>query len=474
MELRLNRSGTGRIFDKQLPVFNIFYPSQHDFQNGDVFIDGISALQDNDFSQTKSVALYFHFPFCDTICNFCPFTRGKYADHQIITDYLAALVKEVRAKNSTGKLFALPVSAIFVGGGTPSLLTADEIRVFGRLIHENFNLAGLHEFSFECEVKSVTEEKVVALKDIGVTNARFGLQTFDPYWRDMFDLTASLQQIYAAAALFGQHIRHTSFDILYGMNGQTPEMFERDLEQAVNVGNSLIDVYPLDNVVTQTRLHEKTKAAGLAPLTADMRHEMNAMLRSFMKSRSFLPHNGHGYVRVTKAECDRDPVVTRDYSFDYHNHVYGYHGFEVVGFGVNAISILREKVLTNPNNRRSYIEQLMKNGQVSSQLSRHAREIDASRSLVTRLPYHGHVLRSGIDWDHMPAETLSALHQLYDVGLVEDRGPEILLTRRGWEWYVNLMYFMMPRSQRQILDGFIVHSLGQPGRELTTSQVVFS
>lgn len=76
MELRLNKSGTGRIFDKQLPVFNIFYPSQHDIQNGDVFIDGISALQDNDFSQTRSVALSFHFPFCDTICNFCPFTRG--------------------------------------------------------------------------------------------------------------------------------------------------------------------------------------------------------------------------------------------------------------------------------------------------------------------------------------------------------------------------------------------------------------
>ncbi|MCA3555978.1 radical SAM protein [Aestuariivirga sp.] len=474
MDLRLNRTGAGRIFDKQLPVFNIFYPSQHDLEHGDVFTDGICAVQDNDFSQTKSVALYFHFPFCDTICNFCPFTRGKYTDHQIITDYLAALCKEVRSKNATGKLFTLPVSAIFVGGGTPSLLTAEEIRVFGQLVHQNFNLAGLREFSFECEVKSVTEDKVIALRDIGVTNARFGLQTFDPYWRDMFDLTASIEQIYAAAALFERHIRYTSFDILYGMNGQSPEMFERDLEKAVDVGNSLIDVYPLDNVVTQTRLHEKTKAAGHAPLTAEMRHEMNGMLRAFMRSRGFLPHNGHGYVQASKTECDRDPVVTRDYTFDYHNHVYGYHGFEVVGFGVNAISILKEKVLTNPNNRRSYIDQLMKNGQVSTQLSRHSREVDASRSLVTRLPYHGYVSRAEVDWDRMPAETLSALHQLYDAGLVEDCGPEILLTRQGWEWYVNLMYFMMPLSQRKILDGFIVHSLGQPGRELTTSQVVFS
>lgn len=474
MELRLNASGKGRVFDKQLPVFNIFYPSQHDLDNGDVFTDGIATLRQNDFSETRSVALYFHFPFCDTICNFCPFTRGKYAEHQIITDYLAALCQEVQAKNSGGKLLALPVSAIFVGGGTPSLLTAQEIHIFGQLLRQNFNLSGLREFSFECEVKSVTEEKVIALQEIGVTNARFGLQTFDPYWRDMFDLTATLDQVHAAAALFGKHIRHTSFDILYAMNGQTLAMFERDIERAVKVGNNLIDVYPLDNVVTQPRLHEKTRSAGHAPLTADTRHEMNVMLRAMMKSHGFLPHNGHGYVRATAAELERDPVVTREYSFDYHNHVYGYHGFEVVGFGVNAISILRGKVLTNPNNRRSYIDQLAKGGQISAQLSRHSPEVDASRSLVTRLPYHGHVLRSEVDWERMPRETMSALHDLHDAGLIEDSGPEIVLTRRGWEWYVNLMYYLMPSSQRRILDGFIVHSLGQPGRELTTAQVVFS
>lgn len=473
MDLILNRSGSGPIFDKQLPVFNIFYPSQADGEHGDVYEDGIASIRSMDFSRTKSVALYFHFPFCETICNFCPFTRGKYSDHKVISEYLEALCREIELKNVFGKLKELPVQAIFVGGGTPSLLEADEILKFGRALHDNFNLEKLKEFSFECEVKSVTEEKVKALKEIGVTNARFGLQTFDSYWREMFDLTASLEQIQTASDLFSSNIKYTSFDILYAMNGHTMEQFERDLERAVGMGNHLVDVYPVDNVVTQPKLHEKTKRAGHAPLTADTRFAMNNFLRDYMKKQGFLPHNGHGYVRASEEELRADPVVTRSYSFEYHNHIYGYQGYDVVGFGVNAISILRGTVLSNPNNRRAYVDQVLKTGTLDTQFSRHSVGIDASRPLVTRLAYHGHVDRSLIDWDEVPEETMKALEDLYDVGLVQDAGSEIVLTRSGWQWYVNIMYYMMPASQKLLLDGFIVHHLGQRGREMTKEQVVF-
>ncbi len=473
MELVLNKSGRGFAFDKQLPVFNIFYPSQADGEN-DVFCDGISEIRKTDFSRTRSVALYFHFPFCDTICNFCPFTRGKYSDHSVITEYLKALIREIQLKNETGVLRQLPVGAIFVGGGTPSLLEADEIREFGAAIAENFDLSRLTEFSFECEVKSVTPEKVVALRDIGVTNARFGLQTFDPYWRDMFDLTASLDQIHHASELFAAHIKYTSFDILYAMNGHTMEQFERDLSSAVAMGNHLVDVYPVDNVVTQPKLHEKTKQAGHLPLSANTRFEMNRFLRRYMKDHGFLPHNGHGYVRATKQELLEDPVVTRSYSFEYHNHIYGYEGFDVVGFGVNAISILRQTVLSNPNNRRSYVDSLLKRSVVDTQRSQHSAEIAASRPLVTRLAYHGHIDRGMIDWSNISDETLRSLGDLYEADLVTDRANEIVLTRRGWEWYVNIMYYMMPQSQKDLLDGFIVHHLSQKGREMTKEQIIFA
>lgn len=474
MELTLNPPHLpGRAFDRQVPVFNIYYPFQWDGEQGDVFTDGVAAFGQVDISAIRSVALYFHFPFCETICNFCPFTRGKFSDHQIITDYLDALIREIQAKAAEVDFHKLKVASIFVGGGTPSLLTAEEIRHFGAALHANFDLSGLREFAFECEVKSVTADKVLALRDIGVTNARYGLQTFDPYWREMFDLTATLDQIHAANDLFTSMLPHTSFDILYAMNGHTPEAFLADLDKATSMGNTLIDVYPIDNVVTQVKLHAKMAEQGLRPTTADERFEMNSVLRDAMRSRGFLPHNGHGYVRADAAELERNPVVTETYTFDYHDHIYGHADMAVVGFGVNAISILPGTILANTSNRRAYISDLMQRGTVKTQISRHGPEIDASRPVVTRLAYHGVLEKDRVRWGDMPQECLTALAEFEVAGLIRDAGDTYRITRLGWDWYVNMMYYAMPRSQRAILDGFIIHCLRQPGRELLTEQVEF-
>ncbi|MGY6645997.1 MAG: radical SAM protein [Salinarimonas sp.] len=474
MKLTLNPSHLpGRAFDRQIPVFNIYYPFQWDANSGDVFVDGISALSEIDLSEIDSVALYFHFPFCETICNFCPFTRGKYQGHQIISDYLAALIKEIKLKSERINLQDLKVRSIFVGGGTPSLLMADEICRFGAALHEHFDLSLLREFAFECEVKSVTADKVAALRDIGVTNARYGLQTFDPFWRNMFDLTASLDQIQAANELFNKMLPYSSFDILYGMNGQTTDAFLADLDKAAAMGNALVDVYPIDNVVTQIKLHKKLEAAGFTSKTADERFDMNRLLRSVMREHGFLPHNGHGYVRVDADELARDPIVTDTYTFDYHDHIYGHADTAVVGFGVNAISILPQTVLKNTGNRRKYIVDMHENGSVQAQISRHDRAIDASRPVVTRLAYHGILEKDRVRWNEVPRECILALHEFADAGLIQDFGDSWRITRSGWEWYVNMIYYAMPESQKAILDAFIIHCLQQPGRVLTADQIEF-
>jgi len=472
MDIKLDLSGRHPAFDKQFPIFNIFYPMQVD-KKGDIFLNGFPEFKTTNFDQTKSAALYFHFPFCETICNFCPFTRGKYQDHKTITNYLMALIREIEIKSELNDLKKIPVNSIFVGGGTPSLLNANEIYLFGETIQKYFDLSRLKEFSFECEVKSVTEDKVIALRDIGVTNGRFGLQSFSPFWREMFDLTARLDQIYHTVELFKKYLPKTSFDILYAMNGHTIADLEADLALAITMGNDLIDVYPIDNVVTQIKLHEKTKSANLPPLTADYRYSMNMYLRDYMREHGFLPHNGHGYVRSDSLELKSNPTVTRSYTFEYHNHVYGYDHYEVVGFGVNAISILHGKVITNPNNRNKYVHKMREGKELDILVSRHDQEIDASRGLVTRLPYHGYARKDEIDWSYIPQSTRDALEAFQEAGLVIDQGDELVTTELGWRWYVNMMYVAMPASQRKVLNASVVHRLRQEGRELMAEQIVF-
>ncbi len=463
------------LFDRQLPVFNIYYPLQWDSDKGDIFGNAVEQFKIVDFSNIQSHALYFHFPFCETICNFCPFTRGKFSDPQIIDDYLTALIREIELKSIEIPFKKFLVKAIFVGGGTPSLLTSKQMHKFGNALNKFFDLSKLEEFSFECEVKSVTEEKVQALRDIGVTNARFGLQSFNPYWRDIFDLTATLEQIHKACDLFNKYIPQTSFDILYAMNGHSNEEFLEDLEKASNMGNNLIDVYPIDNVVTQIKLHKKLKSLGHQPLSADKRFEMNQNLRDFMHKKGFLPHNGHGYIRVSKEELERNPVITNSYSFKYHDHVYGHTNTSVIGFGVNAISILPQKILTNTNNRKEYINNIIKQDEIPKVLiSNHTKAIEASRSIVTRLPYHGILEKNLVAWQHVPQNCLDALDDFKRAGLIIERKDAYHLTRKGWDWYINMIYYAMPESQKQVLDGFIIHNLGQSQREMTSEQITYT
>lgn len=244
-------------------------------------------------------------------------------------------------------------------------------------------------------------------------------------------------------------------------------------DMAAAMGNALVDVYPIDNVVTQIKLHKKLEAAGFTSKTADERFDMNRLLRAVMRKHGFLPHNGHGYVRVDADELARNPVVTDTYTFDYHDHVYGHADTAVVGFGVNAISILPQTILTNTGNRRKYIDDMHKNGSVKTQISRHDRSIDASRPFVTRLAYHGIPEKNRVWWDDVPNECIQALHEFANPGLIRDAGDTWRITLNGWEWYVNMMYYAMPESQKAVLDAFIIHCLQQPGRVFRSDQIEF-
>lgn len=95
-------------------------------------------------------------------------------------------MKEIEIKPKMVDFHAVPVRAIFFGGGTPSILSAENIRAIWAAIHRYFDLSKLVEFSFEIEVKSLNDDKISVLQDIGVTHPRFGLQTFSPLWRKLF------------------------------------------------------------------------------------------------------------------------------------------------------------------------------------------------------------------------------------------------------------------------------------------------
>lgn len=451
-------------FDGQFPIYNFFFPSQGKERTAAT----APQIWAEAARQVQSRALYFHIPFCDTICNFCPFTRGRYSSRAVIDDYFATLLAEIRLKADLIDLKQVPVSAIFFGGGTPSLLDPEQIVELGALIRSTFDLSGLREFSFEVEVKSLTPERAEAMRAIGVTHPRFGLQTFSPKWRETFDLTASLDQIHDAAALLKRLFPFQTFDILYGMSGQDEEELIADLQAAVALGTTNVDIYPIDNIVTQVGLHAKLERAGATPTSAMRKFGMNVLVDQAMRHAGFMPHNGHGYVR-TRATTD---VVSEAYSFVYHEHVYGYHDYDLMGFGVNAISSTIGHVMTQTHSKKVYREAVAQ-GRIPCEISRHDRALDFARPLVLRLPYHGRIDTRNVRWDEVHPEVLGKLERLKQESFIVEDGASLSLTKLGWYWYVNLMYFLMPSADQLLMNGMVIDKLKDPGRRFSKRELLF-
>ncbi|MGV8921070.1 MAG: radical SAM protein [Pseudomonas sp.] len=456
-------------FDMQYPVYNFFYPNSGVIANS--AIEDILTTANNN---AKKRALYIHIPFCDTICSFCPFTRGRVKDINVIEYYVQALIKEIEWKTSAFNFSQVPINAIFFGGGTPSMMTAEQIERVGAALHRHFNLSEVKEFSFEVEVKSLTLDKANAMKHIGVTHPRFGLQTFSKKWRDIFTLTATLEQIHNSIEILSNTFSTISFDILYGMSGHTEDELISDLMHACDTGVSNIDIYPIDNIMTQPGLHKTLNNLKHTPMSATRKFTMNILVDSYMRTRGYMPHNGHGYRKVGITNISND-VIYNGYKFEYHEHVYGYPDYDLIGFGVSAISSLYGAKLINTDNRSKYISHFTEYDHANGifQTTQHEANLDKLRPLALRLPYFGSIEKNKLSPNTIWEEEKIKIESLKMAGLLNESETEIALTKTGWYNYVNIMYYLLPKTEQQAMDGIVADQLTGSVRDITENEIFF-
>lgn len=457
-------------FDMQYPIYNFFFPGSGIATDN----KSLKGIIESANTQTNKRALYIHIPFCDTLCSFCPFTKGRVKDINIIELYVQALINEIEWKTEKFDLNLVPINAIFFGGGTPSMMSAEQIERIGSTLHQHFNLSQVKEFSFEIEVKSLTLEKAQAMKRIGVTHPRFGLQSFSKKWRDIFTLTATMEQIYNSINILNTLFENVSFDILYGMSGHTEDDLISDLQQACDTGVSNIDIYPIDNIMTQPTLHKTLTQLGYAPTSATRKFAMNVLIDSYMRTRGYMPHNGHGY-RRTDAKNTTQNIIYSDYKFEYHEHVYGYQDHDLIGFGASAISSLYGAKIINTSQRSKYISEFTHcdNREVTFHVTQHNTDLDAIRPLALRLPYFGYIEKSKISYHLIGDEMEQKIENLITARLIKESEHQLQLTKAGWYNYVNIMYYLLPLIEQQAMDNFIATQLCNSRRDITEDEVLF-
>ncbi|WP_162809359.1 heme anaerobic degradation radical SAM methyltransferase ChuW/HutW [Vibrio cholerae] len=197
-------------------------------------------------SQRQQVrCLYIHVPFCRVRCTFCNFFQNA-ASRQLVDAYFAALLEEIKQKSALPWTQTGVFHAVYIGGGTPTELSPEQIRQLGTAIRESFPLTPDCEITLEGRIHRFSDEMFENALEGGFNRFSFGVQSFNTQVRRrakrLDDREVVMERIASLAATQQAPI---VIDLLYGLPYQTAQVFEQDLHDFMQTGAQGIDLYQL-------------------------------------------------------------------------------------------------------------------------------------------------------------------------------------------------------------------------------------
>ena len=269
---------------------------------------------------TDRLGLYVHIPFCVSKCKYCDFASFARVDSQKRRAYVDRLCNEIEAYSGTEKRI---LDTVFFGGGTPSLLAADElVRIF-EAINKSFEILPEAEVTLEANPKTLTEEFLLAARACGVNRISLGLQSIHENELKFLgrihlydDFLASYEMVKKAG------IDNINVDLMYGIPEQTKETFEKTLHTVARLSPKHISAYGL--IIEDGTPFFKMRDSLPLP-SEDDEADMYYMAADILSS--------YGYKHYEISNYAKDGYESR------HNLKY-WHDEEYIGVGLSAHSYL--------------------------------------------------------------------------------------------------------------------------------------
>ena len=193
----------------------------------------------------SDLGLYVHIPFCRKRCHFCAFYLTTPRQDRI-QEYLLALKKEISLYAINGQCHRHSVSTVYLGGGTPTALQAEQLADIITDIKQKFSMHPSVEISVEADPETVNRDGLQSLYDAGVNRLSLGVQTLqESEWQQLGRLgkMESINQAVRYAKDVG--LMNISVDLMYGLPGQTLQTWQRSLEQVVDLQPTHVSCYAL-------------------------------------------------------------------------------------------------------------------------------------------------------------------------------------------------------------------------------------
>lgn len=310
------------------------YPPATRFTDDLAAVDVDAAIADDNRSGAAPLSLYFHLPFCETQCWFCGCNTVITLRREAAAEYLDVLAREV-GLTAARLAPARPVTQVHLGGGTPTFLPPAQLRRLGALIHEHFRLAPDCEFSVEIDPRRLTEEHVLALKEIGANRASIGVQDTDPRVQlAIHRIQPQRVNEQAFAWLRAHGFGSINVDLIYGLPLQTPRSFARTIEDVLSLGPDRLSVFSYAHVPWIRPAQRIFDNRAQLPGPEDK-------LAMFAGAHERLTAAGYVDIGLDHFARPDDALAVAQRSGTLHRNFQGYStqaGASLYGFGISSIS----------------------------------------------------------------------------------------------------------------------------------------
>jgi oxygen-independent coproporphyrinogen-3 oxidase len=193
------------------------------------------------------LGLYLHIPFCRKRCKFCYFRVYTDKNARDVDTYLNALLKEVELYSQQPIVGGRPLKFVYFGGGTPSYLSATQLRGLMERLQQLLPWRGAEEVTFECEPGTLQQHKLETLKELGVTRLSLGIENFDDKILELngrAHLSAEIFRAYGWAR--DLKFPQINIDLIAGMVGETWDNWRECVRKTVELSPDSVTIYQME------------------------------------------------------------------------------------------------------------------------------------------------------------------------------------------------------------------------------------
>lgn len=287
----------GNYFVANYPPFSFWRPED---------IGAVHEILDSPRPPGTNLGIYFHIPFCRKRCHFCYFRVYTDRNAAEINAYLDAGLREFERYSRTSYLAGRKPQFVYFGGGTPSYLSIEQLHRLSGRMKELFPWDEAEEVAFEAEPGTLTEKKLEALREIGVTRLSLGIESFDDHILEVNGRAHRSKEAFRAIA-FAKTLgfEQLNIDLIAGMMDETPDNWRRAVRTAIEQEPDSVTIYQMEIPYNTTIYREMRESGRVTAPVADWRTK-----RSWV-DWAFARFEEAGYTVSSAYTVVRNPATTK-------------------------------------------------------------------------------------------------------------------------------------------------------------------